>query len=77
MDETELGTGLEDRGLDLGAVVPGPKISRPGTPDMPWCSARTWRPAIVIQSMLKNLVSGSGPPFSFSSTSSAFGPCIW
>ena len=57
--------------------VQGPKSSRPGTPDMPWCRARTWWPAIVIQSMLKNLVSGSGPPLTFSSTLRAFGPCTW
>ena len=35
---------------------------------MPWCSARTFRPAIVISPMLKNLISGSGPPLIFSSS---------
>ena len=44
---------------------------------MPWCSARTLWPAIVISPMLKNLISGSGPPVAFSSTSSAVGPCTW
>ena len=43
---------------------------------MPWCSARTLWPAMVISPMLKNLISGSGP-LVFSSTFSAFGPCTW
>ncbi len=49
----------------------------PGAPDMPWCSARTVWPPIVSSPMLKNLISGSEPPFAFVSTFSAFGPCTW
>ena len=55
----------------------GPKSSSPGTPDMPWCNARTVWPAIVISPMLKNLISGSGPPVTFSSTFIAVGPWTW
>ena len=46
----------------------GPQISSPGAPAMPCRRQRTLRPLMLIASMLKNLMSGSGPPLSFSST---------
>ena len=48
-----------------------------GTPDIPWWSARTLRPPIVSSPMLKNLTSGTEPPFAFFRTSIAVGPCTW
>ena len=44
---------------------------------MPWCNARTFRPAMVISPMLKNLISGSAPPAAFSSVCIAVGPWTW
>ena len=44
---------------------------------MPWRSARTLRPLMVMTPMLKNLISGMGPPFSLSRIWFAFGPWIW
>ena len=55
----------------------GPQTSSPGSPDMPCRSARTFRPPMEISPMWKNLISGTGPPFSFSSSCGAFGPWIW
>ena len=39
--------------------------------------ARTSQPAILKTSMLKNLISGTGLPVTFSMTFFAFGPCTW
>ena len=44
---------------------------------MPWRRQRTLRPAMLIESMLKNLTSGSFAPCTFSSTLVALGPWIW
>jgi hypothetical protein len=55
----------------------GPESSMPGIPAMLWRMARTLPPAMDSQPLWKNLISGSGPRWSFSRSAGALGPSTW
>ena len=75
--EAELLPGLDERRLDVFAVLPRPEELQPGNAGHAVVQRPHVGPAIVNPPMLKNLISGSSPPFAFSSTSSAVGPWTW
>ena len=72
--EPEVLPGLEDRGTDVLALRPRPPDLQSGHARHAVVERPHLAAAMVISPMLKNLISGSEPPFAFSRTSTRSGP---
>ena len=77
LTEPEAVARLDDRASHVLPLLPRPEELEPGRPtSRGGVPGPSWPPS-VSSPMLKNLISGSEPPFAFLSTSGAVGPCTW